>query len=93
MPKNTISIARPGRYGNPYRIVETGTGLFNVYNGSMLIAWAISKDMALDLSLEKYEEGLNHEEIKKELKGKNVACFCKTTERCHGDILLKIANS
>jgi len=28
-----------------------------------------------------------------ELKGKNVACFCKLTEPCHGDILLEKANT
>jgi hypothetical protein len=31
--------------------------------------------------------------IKKELKGKNLACFCKLNEPCHCDILLKIANT
>lgn len=32
------------------------------------------------------------EEIKKELKGKHLVCCC-APKRCHGDILLKIANS
>jgi hypothetical protein len=31
------------------------------------------------------------EEIKRELKGKDLVCFCKP-QQCHGDILLKIAN-
>lgn len=31
--------------------------------------------------------------IRRELKGKNVMCFCKEGEICHGDVLLKIANS
>lgn len=31
------------------------------------------------------------EKIKIELRGKNLVCFC-APKRCHGDILLKIAN-
>jgi len=27
-----------------------------------------------------------------ELRGKNLACFCKIGEPCHADVLLKIAN-
>jgi len=27
-----------------------------------------------------------------ELRGKNLACWCKIGEPCHADILLKIAN-
>lgn len=32
------------------------------------------------------------DEIKKELKGKNLSCWCKIGEPCHADILLEIAN-
>lgn len=31
-------------------------------------------------------------EAKKELKGKNLACWCKLSEPCHADVLLEIAN-
>lgn len=31
-------------------------------------------------------------EVKKELKGKNLSCWCKLGEPCHADILLEIAN-
>ena len=30
--------------------------------------------------------------IKSELKGKNLSCWCKIGEPCHGDVLLEIAN-
>lgn len=32
------------------------------------------------------------EDIKRELKGRNLMCFCKEGEICHADVLLKIAN-
>lgn len=32
------------------------------------------------------------EEIKAELRGKNLACWCKAGEPCHADVLLELAN-
>jgi hypothetical protein len=34
-----------------------------------------------------------HGEIKRELRGKDLACFCKPGSPCHADVLLEIANS
>jgi hypothetical protein len=33
------------------------------------------------------------DEIKKELRGKNLACWCALSSPCHADILLEIANA
>lgn len=30
--------------------------------------------------------------IKKELRGLDLACWCKESDRCHADILLEVAN-
>jgi hypothetical protein len=32
-------------------------------------------------------------EIRRELRGKNLACWCKPGTPCHADVLLEIANS
>jgi len=32
------------------------------------------------------------DDIKQELRGKNLACWCKLSEVCHADVLLEIAN-
>jgi len=96
MPKNTISVTRPGRWGNPYKVVDIGDDCYSVFldmgKADLLVAWALPKYMAINLALEKFEEGINIELAKKELKGKNLACFCKIGEPCHRKILLKIAN-
>ncbi len=96
MPPNTISVTRPGKWGNPYHVIDTGEGCFNVVwvvkGLELLVAWAIPEDMALKLAIEKFEAGVNHEAAKKELKGKNLACFCPLDKPCHADVLLKIAN-
>jgi Domain of unknown function (DUF4326) len=33
------------------------------------------------------------EEAKRELRGKNLACWCPLNQPCHADVLLEIANS
>jgi hypothetical protein len=33
------------------------------------------------------------EQAKRELKGKDIACYCKLDEPCHADVLIEIANS
>ena len=71
-----VYVSRPSKWGNPYRIGVDGNR---------------------EQVLKKYREYLAAtpglvEDAKKELKGKNLACWCKLTEDCHADILLKIAN-
>ena len=71
-----VYVGRPTKWGNPYHIGVDGTR---------------------DQVLKKYREYLEASpglvnEAKKELRGKNLACWCKPTEDCHADILLEIAN-
>ncbi len=53
-------------------------------------------------AIQKYEEWISESpkmlrRIRRELRGKVLGCWCKTKENpnapCHGDVLLKIANS
>lgn len=74
MPPNTISVTRPGRWGNKWRLQDG----FTIYESlNIYREWAEDKK----------------DQIRKELKGKNLACFCPLDKLCHADILLKIANS
>lgn len=77
MPANTVYVGRPTKYGNPYRVAGNAT------------------DEYIKFQIKKYKESLSSilkEEIIKELKGKNLACFCPLDKPCHADILLEIAN-
>ncbi len=86
IPPNTVNVDRSTKWGNPYRI---GDGLCH----------------NIDDVIRYYEEYLKHgtnyvsdqiapsqEEIKVELSGKNLACSCKQGEKCHADVLLRIAS-
>jgi hypothetical protein len=57
--------------------------------------YIVGKDGTLDEVLDKFERHhalplANH--VKKELRGKNLMCWCPLHQKCHADILLRIAN-
>jgi hypothetical protein len=88
LPPNTVCVTRPGRWGNPYY-----KGIYSDYTAQHAVddykRW-IAGDYAA-----KVWAGAppTRKEIRQELAGKKLACWCKPGEPCHGDILLKIANS
>lgn len=75
MPKESVYIGRPSKWGNPFTMSEYGTR---------------------ELVIAKYKEWLLSqphliEAAKRELRGKDLVCFC-SPKACHGDALLEVAN-
>lgn len=93
MPENTIKVTRPGKWGNPF-IVNP-----RVKPGGKSGASYICVPTAAD-AVACYREMFNYEgetadklrSMLPELRGKNLACFCKLVEPCHADVLLDLAN-
>lgn len=83
MPMNTVSVARPGKYGNPHRV-----GFCPVCGVEHTREEAIAEFRA---EIEANRE--LQERIREELSGKNLACWCHLNEPCHADVLLKVANT
>jgi hypothetical protein len=52
----------------------------------------ITRDLAIALFRQSITPA-REEEIRRELRGKTLACWCSEAVRCHGDVLLEIANS
>ncbi len=103
MPPDTISVTRPGKFGNPIRVGE----YVKIGNGPS--GWALirtTKEYATPeytyvdsaaTAVRLYEEyraayPLTESE-KEELRRKNLACFCPLGSPCHADVLLKLANT
>lgn len=89
MPPNTVKVTRPGIWGNPFIVnprVKPGSK-----SGAMYICVPTLED-----AIETYREWLcldgREERARQELRGKNLACWCKIGEPCHADVLLEIAN-
>ena len=79
MPKNTVMVSRPSKWGNPFLF----HGLTNE-----------GREKARAESVRLYERniGLLTNAIVQELRGKNLACWCPLDKPCHADVLLRIAN-
>lgn len=76
MPPNTVNVARPGKWGNPYKVSDTCNAKHAVLLHRNRIIGLLEIG-AIDLT---------------PLRGKNVACWCKFDAFCHGDTLLELAN-
>jgi hypothetical protein len=84
LPPNSISVARPGLWGNPHKVGVDGCG------DAKTAVLRYEQDL-LDLKLRDKNQVPLLIRVH-ELQGKNLACFCKIGEPCHRDVLLKYAN-
>ena len=86
MPPNTVYVGRPTIWGNPFGVFEGDraepVALFrNLMNAGGHSFFRGARRMFVNTPL-----------IRKELRGKNLACWCPLDQPCPADVLLKIAN-
>ena len=78
MPPNTVVVARPRRWGNPFCVDHA--------NG-------IDAETAVLLFERANNHPHTHKRIREELRGRNLACWCPLDQPCHADVLLRLANA
>jgi Domain of unknown function (DUF4326) len=81
-PAGAVVVARPSKWGNPF-----------VIDGERSRPQAVAQ----------FERALVHglpaplpytvEDVRRELAGRDLACWCPLDEPCHADVLLRIANA
>lgn len=80
MPANTVSVARPGAWGNPFRVGDFG----------------IPDNAAAVQRFREWMDGRvvgPERPVIRGLRGRNLACFCRLDQPCHADVLLELANA
>jgi len=93
--RQVVSVCRPGKWGNRFKVVKSGA------------VWAVvdvscagntflfdTKEKAVIWSVQAFVTGkqlFGWGEIE-QLRGKHLACFCSLGSPCHADELLKEAN-
>lgn len=85
MPENTVSVARPGKFGNQYRVGIDGTAEQCV--AKCRADWEQGLFAPVGLFRAIYRT------LIAELRGKNLACWCPLDAPCHADVLLELANA
>lgn len=87
-------VTRPGRWGNPFSIADTAKDYGLEYGA----AQAKAVDLCAQWLRGRLDPALSpgpapsQGEIRKELAGYNLACWCKAGTPCHADVLIEMAN-
>lgn len=84
MPAGAVYVGRPTKWGNPFLRVNyfgphTLVGLYRDYLAGHLATWPEAGPALAELA-------------RKELRGKDLACWCPLDQPCHADVLLELAN-
>ncbi len=77
-PSDVVVVARPSRWGNPFRIGIDGdrTRCVSLYRDA----------------LARCELRFTVDDVRRELAGRDLACWCPLDGPCHADVLLEVAN-
>jgi hypothetical protein len=90
MPPNTAVVDRSTKWGNPFVVGEHGTRAECVDRFAKLMAGYICVSDGPAPNLQMAYRAMVAVNCR-ELKGKNLACWCGPGRPCHADILLEIA--
>ncbi len=85
MSENTVYVGRPSKWGNYY---PTKWGKYfepDMDNGRQLAVDAYQEWVLALIHLGNFPD-------LEELRGKDLACYCRLGQPCHADVLLEIAN-
>jgi hypothetical protein len=83
MPEGAVYVGRPSRFGNPFSVGDD----------------AATAEEAADMFRDWLDDGEPDDEHRldvlsgiKDLRGRDLACWCPLDQPCHADVLLKLAN-
>ncbi len=83
-----VCVSRPSRWGNPFSSVLAAA---RPADKPSLRAESVAQ---FRRALLKADGALpfTSEDVRRELRGKNLACWCPSDQPCHADVLLEVAN-
>ncbi len=103
MPANTVKVDRTTKWGNPFKVGEL-TAVWHLSGNPLRREVVRDAFHVIDAahSIRLFEHAMlrdpewHHDTWQpgdlKELRGKNLACWCKLGDPCHADVLLELAN-
>lgn len=105
MPEGAVYVGRPTKWGNPFKIGEryrrqSSPGghvksFFSCAPGYETPAFVLCADATIAVEWFKWWRSGEQiqQDIRRELRGKDLACWCPLDQPCHADVLLEIANA
>lgn len=100
-PEGAVVVSRPSKWGNEFRALRVGVGLYAVcsrvprewdpcfqsYEAALKHATDCFRRALLDDWLD-----FSVKDVRRELRGKSLCCWCPLGHPCHADVLLSVAN-
>lgn len=103
MPENTVKVDRTSKWGNPFRVTKEHPPIWASFMHHISVNGRMVPGSADERQQLEFRQA-----VKRELKGKNLACWCHLCEKhkngkplgvgcqdcgiCHADTLLNLAN-
>jgi hypothetical protein len=76
LPPDTVVVTRPTKWGNPHPLSLGRAEAVRRYRDDLLAG----------------RLGISVDDVRRELRGRDLACYCPLDEPCHADVLLEVAN-
>ncbi len=102
---DAVIVSRPGRWGNPISLALVAEFVPRLAPGDRR-AWAVDEFRCLAKAggtTWRWKQGRRYRteaftyptvaEIRAELSGRDLACWCPLDQPCHADVLLELANA
>lgn len=89
MPSGAVYVGRPSKWGNPFRVSRDTTAAVAVELFQDMLNRAPTADTGTGWGC---PGETVFDTIRRELAGKDLACWCPLDQPCHADVLLEIAN-
>lgn len=101
MPEGAVYVGRPTKWGNPYHIGENYSDEILDEQKEIIdiLSWDnISAETAVRFYLEAIQGSFpclpfTIDDVRRELAGKDLVCWCPIGQPCHADVLLRLANT
>lgn len=87
---DAVAVARPSKWGNPHKVGE----FYNAVNEGDGSPTGRYRCESTAEAVQCFREWVEHfvDDIREDLRGKNLACWCAPGAPCHADVLLELAN-
>lgn len=100
MPEGAVYVGRPTIWGNPYSVGNAGGNMLPSGREATPRDWRAAAAEEFRAALtgpwsrnrSTFDAYPSDDEIRAELAGYDLACWCPLDQPCHADVLLEIAN-
>lgn len=99
IPENTVKVDRSTKWGNPFVVHGDGFAMTPEMAVDSFRSLLAKSGAWCPVPVHKWPKGkipatfTEVEDVKRELRGKDLACWCPLDAPCHADVLLEIANA